>query len=71
MKIMSTAFVKQLNIINWAGKIMIRMQNKPYKVQVKRTLGCDQRRGCGNKCGGVRKGHSGETVPLMIMKPNN
>jgi len=27
--------------------------------------------GCRNKCGGVRKGHSGETIPLMIMKPNN
>jgi len=28
-------------------------------------------RGHGNKCGGVRKGHSGETTPLMIMKQNN
>jgi hypothetical protein len=28
-------------------------------------------RGCGNKCGGVRKGHSRRLILLMITKPNN
>jgi hypothetical protein len=28
-------------------------------------------RRCGNKCGGVRKSHSGKIIPLMITKPNN
>jgi len=45
MKMMSTAFVKQLNIIIQAEKIRIRMPNKLFNVQVKRTLCCDQRKG--------------------------
>ena len=45
MKMTSTAFVKQLNIIKQTVKIMIGMPKKLYKVQVKGTLCCDQRKG--------------------------
>jgi hypothetical protein len=54
-----------------AGKIMMGMPNKLYKVQVKRTLCCDQRKGMWKQVWWSRKGHCGETIPLIIMKPNN
>ena len=47
------------------------MPNKLYKVQVKRTLCCDQRKGMWKQVLWSQKSHNRKTVPLMIMKPNN
>ena len=48
---------------------MIRMPNIKYKTR--RHYAVTREKGCGNKCGGVMKGHSRQTILLMIMKSNN